>query len=179
MLPRFQRDVQVGPFQRLVRQCSRRVRPVHFLALLGLSLLSFLLIPLLFTPAPPSTTTAAATPSLPVNLSTSSPTTTPPLLPPLPIPHTTPAPFDAVLAKKAVVAEFAHAWEGYATFAWGSDELLPLTNGTNDSWGAMAVTMVDAMDSLYLLGFRVFIFYPPPPSRDRMSLTARLSLLED
>jgi mannosyl-oligosaccharide alpha-1,2-mannosidase len=28
---------------------------------------------------------------------------------------------------------FKHAWSGYSTFAYGHDELEPLTNGTTDS----------------------------------------------
>lgn len=28
---------------------------------------------------------------------------------------------------------FKHAWNGYTTFAYGHDELRPITNGTTDS----------------------------------------------
>lgn len=28
---------------------------------------------------------------------------------------------------------FEHAWNGYSTFAYGHDELRPITNGTTDS----------------------------------------------
>lgn len=28
---------------------------------------------------------------------------------------------------------FKHAWQGYSTFAYGHDELRPMTNGTTDS----------------------------------------------
>ena len=33
----------------------------------------------------------------------------------------------------AVKAAFRHAWDGYTTYAYGHDELRPLTNGTTDS----------------------------------------------
>ena len=32
-----------------------------------------------------------------------------------------------------IVNAFRHAWSGYRQYAWGHDELRPLTNGTSDS----------------------------------------------
>lgn len=45
-----------------------------------------------------------------------------------------------------------HAWDSYVKYAWGQDELKPLEkNGAN--WGAhpMAVTILDSLDSLYIM----------------------------
>ena len=45
-----------------------------------------------------------------------------------------------------------HAWEGYRTEAWGFDELLPVSGGSKDNWGGMAVTLVDSLSTLWLMG---------------------------
>ena len=53
-----------------------------------------------------------------------------------------------------------HAWNGYKKYAWGSNELKPLSKvghsagifggaGAND----LGATIVDALDTLYLMGF--------------------------
>ena len=57
-------------------------------------------------------------------------------------------------AAKAVRQEFLHAWTGYARAAWGHDELAPLTNRSNDRWGGLAITMLDSLDSLLLMGHK-------------------------
>jgi mannosyl-oligosaccharide alpha-1,2-mannosidase len=58
-----------------------------------------------------------------------------------------------VLQKRDEVKEaFLHAWRGYRAFAFGHDELSPTTNGTNDSWGGFGVTLVDALDTMMLMG---------------------------
>lgn len=45
-----------------------------------------------------------------------------------------------------------HAWEGYRRYAWGRDELKPLSNNGVDNWGGMGVTLVDSLDTLWLMG---------------------------
>ena len=58
-------------------------------------------------------------------------------------------------ARLAAVREsFAHAWTGYRTHAWLKDELTPLSGGSHDSFGHWAATLVDSLDSLWILGFR-------------------------
>lgn len=50
-----------------------------------------------------------------------------------------------------------HAWDGYAKYAWGHNELKPITKkghtasvfGKNTEVGA---TIVDSLDTLYLMG---------------------------
>ena len=54
----------------------------------------------------------------------------------------------------AVKASFAHSWQGYRKHAWLKDELKPLTGKSHDSFGHWAATMVDSLDSLWILGFR-------------------------
>eukprot|EP00658_Telonema_sp_P-2_P022051 TRINITY_DN18801_c0_g1_i1.p1 TRINITY_DN18801_c0_g1~~TRINITY_DN18801_c0_g1_i1.p1 ORF type:complete len:427 (-),score=78.72 TRINITY_DN18801_c0_g1_i1:525-1805(-) len=53
-----------------------------------------------------------------------------------------------------VVTEFQHAFQGYRKFAWGHDEVRPVSNITNDSWGGFAVTLIDALDTMLLMELR-------------------------
>src|SRR5215212_5710852 len=53
-----------------------------------------------------------------------------------------------------VRAEFLHAWRGYGRFAWGHDELRPLSKTARDWYGEpLYMTQVDALDTLILMGF--------------------------
>eukprot|EP01041_Mallomonas_annulata_P002517 gene2517-4896_t len=45
-----------------------------------------------------------------------------------------------------------HAWAGYKKYAWGQDELKPKSKTGQDNWGGMGVTLVDSLDTLYLMG---------------------------
>jgi Highly conserved protein containing a thioredoxin domain len=55
-----------------------------------------------------------------------------------------------------VKAEFLHAWNGYKKYAWGKDDLKPLSKSYKN-WHepeTLLMTPVDSLDSLYLLGFK-------------------------
>jgi len=47
-----------------------------------------------------------------------------------------------------------HAWEGYRKYAWGNDELHPQSNHGNNNWGGMGTTLVDSLDTLWLMGMK-------------------------
>lgn len=50
-------------------------------------------------------------------------------------------------------AQFLHAWNGYRQYAWGHDELRPLTNQPFDWYGtSLLMTPVDALDTMILMG---------------------------
>ncbi len=52
-------------------------------------------------------------------------------------------------------AAFLHAWRGYERYAWGHDELLPLSHGARDWYPASFVmTPVDAFDTMLLMGLK-------------------------
>lgn len=53
---------------------------------------------------------------------------------------------------KFVQASFAHAWHGYKEKAWMSDELSPISGGAATTFGGWAATLVDSLDSLWLMG---------------------------
>ena len=57
-------------------------------------------------------------------------------------------------AEAAAVKEaFLHAWSAYERYAWGHDELLPLSRGHRDWYPASFVmTPVDAFDTMLLMG---------------------------
>lgn len=47
---------------------------------------------------------------------------------------------------------FLRAWEGYKAHAWGHDELCPLSNGSTDPFNGWGASIVDALDTLLLMG---------------------------
>lgn len=52
-----------------------------------------------------------------------------------------------------VKAEFLHAWHNYERYAWGHDELKPLSKKPYDWYGqSLLMTPVDALDTLVLMG---------------------------
>jgi len=57
-------------------------------------------------------------------------------------------------AAEQVRQEFLHAWNGYKQYAWGHDELKPLSKGYHDWYGKpLLMTPVDALDTMLLMGF--------------------------
>ncbi|MEP6882669.1 MAG: glycoside hydrolase family 47 protein, partial [Dokdonella sp.] len=52
-----------------------------------------------------------------------------------------------------VKTEFLHAWKDYRKYAWGHDDLAPLTHKAHD-WYAepLLMTPVDALDTLVIMG---------------------------
>src|SRR4029453_6866816 len=49
--------------------------------------------------------------------------------------------------------EFVHAWNGYKTYAWGTDDLLPVSRtGRNWHGHTLYMTPVDALDTMMLMG---------------------------
>eukprot|EP01035_Chromulina_nebulosa_P006335 gene6335-8563_t len=47
-----------------------------------------------------------------------------------------------------------HAWAGYRAHAWGRDELKPISAHGQDNWGGMGVTLVDSLDTLWIMGMK-------------------------
>jgi len=62
-----------------------------------------------------------------------------------------------VLSKKraeAVKNAMRHCWNGYKQHAWGYDELKPQSGRGQNNWGGMGVTLLDSLDTLWLMGMR-------------------------
>ncbi|OCL09206.1 glycoside hydrolase family 47 protein [Glonium stellatum] len=47
---------------------------------------------------------------------------------------------------------FEHCWTTYKKYAWLHDEVAPLSGGFRDRFGGWAATLVDSLDTLYIMG---------------------------
>lgn len=50
--------------------------------------------------------------------------------------------------------EFLHAWRGYKQEAWTHDELKPIEGGYKSPFCGWAASMVDALDTLWIMGLK-------------------------
>ncbi|KAH3745759.1 mannosyl-oligosaccharide 1,2-alpha-mannosidase [Pelomyxa schiedti] len=55
--------------------------------------------------------------------------------------------------RASVVKGMRDAWEAYSRFAWGQDDLLPVTH-SGSSWLHLGITIVDSLDTLWIMGMR-------------------------
>jgi ER degradation enhancer, mannosidase alpha-like 2 len=74
-------------------------------------------------------------------------------------PAQTPAPsaVDRPATLQRVKDEMLHAWHGYEKYAWGHDELKPVSRAPRDWYGpgsSLLMTPVDALDTLVLMGLK-------------------------
>ena len=68
--------------------------------------------------------------------------------------QTTPSPSPGPMALQ-VRSEFLYAWNAYKQYAWGHDELKPLSKGHHDWYsGTLLMTPVDALDTMILMGLK-------------------------
>lgn len=52
----------------------------------------------------------------------------------------------------AVKEAFTHSWNGYKKNAWTHDEVLPITGKPSDPFGGWGATLVDSLDTLWIMG---------------------------
>jgi hypothetical protein len=63
--------------------------------------------------------------------------------------------FDKSIYAEKVKKEFLHAWNAYKKYAWGHDQLKPLSKSFRDWYGeSLLMTPVDAFDTMILMGFK-------------------------
>jgi hypothetical protein len=55
--------------------------------------------------------------------------------------------------QQAVIDTMKWAWFGYKKFAWGKDELNPVSK-QNHEWFGLGLTLIDALDTLYIMGLK-------------------------
>ncbi|XP_029685468.1 mannosidase, alpha, class 1B, member 1b isoform X1 [Takifugu rubripes] len=60
---------------------------------------------------------------------------------------------DSASRQEAVRDAFRHAWKGYKAFAWGHDELQPLSKSYSE-WFGLGLTIIDALDTMWILELR-------------------------
>ncbi|XP_073816787.1 alpha-Mannosidase class I b isoform X2 [Musca autumnalis] len=53
--------------------------------------------------------------------------------------------------QEAVVNAFRHSWEGYKKYAWGHDNLKPMSQSSYD-WFGLGLTIIDSLDTMYIMG---------------------------
>jgi hypothetical protein len=84
------------------------------------------------------------------------------------------APVDSAAMAARVKTEFLHAWTGYKRYAWGHDELKPLSKKPFDWYGqSLLMTPVDALDTLVLMGLN------EQADEDRALIDAKLDFDKD
>lgn len=53
---------------------------------------------------------------------------------------------------KNVRDAFCFGWAGYREFAWGADEVHPISGGAGNNWGGFGMTILDSVDTLEIMG---------------------------
>lgn len=53
--------------------------------------------------------------------------------------------------QRAVVDAFKHAWKGYKKYAWGHDQLKPVSRSFSE-WFGVGLTIVDSLDTMIIMG---------------------------
>jgi mannosyl-oligosaccharide alpha-1,2-mannosidase len=56
--------------------------------------------------------------------------------------------------KQVVLNSFLHSWKGYKEHAWLRDEVAPMSGKWKDTFGGWAASLVDALDSLWIMGLK-------------------------
>ncbi|KAE8447115.1 hypothetical protein EG329_011099 [Mollisiaceae sp. DMI_Dod_QoI] len=56
--------------------------------------------------------------------------------------------------RDAVKESFMHSWKGYKDHAWLRDEVAPISGNYKDTFGGWAATLVDALDTLWIMDLK-------------------------
>ncbi|KAL3424931.1 Endoplasmic reticulum mannosyl-oligosaccharide 1,2-alpha-mannosidase 2 [Phlyctema vagabunda] len=56
--------------------------------------------------------------------------------------------------RAAVKESFQHSWSGYKEHAWLRDEVAPISKQWRDTFGGWAATLVDSLDTLWIMGMK-------------------------
>jgi mannosyl-oligosaccharide alpha-1,2-mannosidase len=56
--------------------------------------------------------------------------------------------------RDAIKSTFLRSWTGYKTYAWGKDEVSPISGTWRSSFGGWGATLVDTMDTLWIMGMK-------------------------
>lgn len=62
---------------------------------------------------------------------------------------------DVARSRRAYVKKtMEYGWGGYVRYAFGQDEVKPQTKQGNNNWGGQGITLVDSLDTLWLMGMK-------------------------
>lgn len=53
--------------------------------------------------------------------------------------------------RQSVKAAFLHGWQGYKKYAFGFDELKPLTNRSHNPFGGLGATIIDSLSTMLVM----------------------------
>ena len=56
--------------------------------------------------------------------------------------------------REEVKAAMQHTWAGYKSRAWGKDDLMPTSGTGKNDLGGIGMTMLDSMDTLWIMGMK-------------------------
>ena len=56
--------------------------------------------------------------------------------------------------REKVKEAFLHSWNAYKRYAWGKDEITPLSGGSRNAFGGWGATLVDSLDTLWIMGLK-------------------------
>jgi len=68
-----------------------------------------------------------------------------------------------------VLDAMKHIWKNYKEFAWGKDELHPISKKATANWGGVGTTLVDSLDTLWLMGMKDEFYEARDWVRDNLS----------
>jgi len=98
---------------------------------------------------------------------------------PVQAPVIIPPPYAAEYAQKTVQL-LETSWAAYKEYAWGHDDLSPVSESYSDSYGGWGASIVDALDTIYLMGltdifeealnFSSTVDYSTTPTGDQIDL---------
>ena len=55
--------------------------------------------------------------------------------------------------QREIVNSYMHAWNAYKKYAWGHDELKPVSHGWQE-WFGIGLTIVDSLDTMWIMGLK-------------------------
>lgn len=73
------------------------------------------------------------------------------------------------IRREKVKAAMQRSWSAYKQYAFGYDELKPISKRGHNNWGGMGVTLVDSLDTLWVMGMRKEFDEAKDWVRDRLS----------
>ena len=60
----------------------------------------------------------------------------------------------AIQRKEHIKNAMKHAWKGYKEYAFGYDEIRPVSGRTTTHWGGIGTTLIDSLDTLWIMDMK-------------------------